>query len=754
MATKAHAIAPLPAMQRYFEVSLYLLVCTGVVAAISTGRLDVISTFVPAAALAYKGVRLLGGRPPEISSRLATALVLGYFLFFPFDLWLISRNLAAGSGNPALYGGVLASIHLLLFATVVRLFSARTRRDYIFLAMLAFAAMLASAILTVDTTFLATLAVFVMLAVSTFAGLEIWRSSEGAVTAPMEANSAAARRLHSSLWITSVCVAAGTLILGAAIFFLIPRFTAGYLSALNLQPTLLTGFTENVRLGQIGEIKKSTSVVMRIRIEGDPLRAADTYWRGVALLRFDGRRWSTPPQESTVVESDSSEVYRFPPPALPPEEVRPLRYSVLMEPLATNALFLAAWPIEVRGRFGDANDQPLLVAHHGYLVMDGTGSVFAPAQNSLRMQYSALSETVRIPPARLRLAGTDYPEAIRDAYLQLPALDPRIPQLALQAVEKEKNPYDKAAAIEQYLRKNYGYTLDLTGPEPASPLPYFLFERRAGHCEYFASAMVIMLRTLGIPARYITGFLPGQYNDVGGDYIVRASDAHSWVEAYFPKYGWVAFDPTPAGAPPSHGFLERISFYVDWLQYAWSEWVINYDVGHQITLARNLQQSTRDWTAQARSIYSLYRMRLAQRMNRWERRLEDSRHALPLLLIALVLILMALRGPAMVRWWMAARRLHALRQGKAIPSVVAGEYREMLEMLERRGWIKPPGKTAREFATSIGAPELALPVARLTEMYEVARFGNRVPDTGALLEQRDRIRAFLLKAERRKAEPA
>lgn len=745
MATKAQTIAPLPAMQRYFEVSLYLLVCTGVLAAISTGKVDAVSTFVPAAALAFKGVRLLGGRMPEISSRLATTLVFGYFLFFPFDFWLVSRNLAAGSTNPALYGGVLASIHLLLFATVVRLFSARSRRDYVFLAMLALAAMLASAILTVNTTFLAALAVFTTLAVSTFAGLEIWRSSEGAVTTPMEANSAAARRLHSSLWITSLCVAIGTLVLGAAIFFLIPRFTAGYLSALNLQPTLLTGFTDNVRLGQIGQIKRSSSVVMRIRVEGNPLRAADTYWRGVALVRFDGRRWSTPPQESTVVESDSSEVYRFPPPALPPEEVQPLRYSVLMEPLATNALFLAPWPIEVRGRFGDANGQPALAPHHGYLVVDGTGSVFTGSQNSLRIQYDALSETLRIPPAKLRLAGADYPEAIRNTYLQLPALDPRIPQLALQATAQQANPYDKTAAMERYLRANYGYTLDLNGPQPANPLAYFLFERRAGHCEYFASAMVIMLRTRGIPARYITGFLPGQFNDVGRDYIVRASDAHSWVEAYFPSYGWVAFDPTPPGAPASHGMLERLSFYVDWLQYAWSEWVINYDVGHQITLARNLEQSTRDWSAQWKSIYGAYRIGLVLAMNRWQRQFEDSRRALPLMLIALVLMLAALRAPAAIRWWLAARRLRALRNGEAIPSVVAGEYREMLELLQRRGWIKPPGKTAREFAASIDAAELALPVARLTEQYEAARFGDRVPDAAALLEQRDRIRAFLKK---------
>ena len=107
-------------------------------------------------------------------------------------------------------------------------------------------------------------------------------------------------------------------------------------------------------------------------------------------------------------------------------------------------------------------------------------------------------------------------------------------------------PYDKAVAIERFLRSRYAYTLKLSGKPGDDPLAHFLFETHAGHCEYFASAMTIMLRTLGIPSREVNGFLPGEYNDLAGDYIVRASDAHSWVEVYFPGTGWVTFDPTPA----------------------------------------------------------------------------------------------------------------------------------------------------------------------------------------------------------------
>ena len=105
------------------------------------------------------------------------------------------------------------------------------------------------------------------------------------------------------------------------------------------------------------------------------------------------------------------------------------------------------------------------------------------------------------------------------------------------------------------MRARFTYTLNLTGKPGDDPLAHFLFETRAGHCEYFASAMTIMLRTLGIPTREVNGFLPGEYNDLGGDYIVRASDAHSWVEVYFPGNGWMTFDPTP----PAAGIRRQVS---------------------------------------------------------------------------------------------------------------------------------------------------------------------------------------------------
>ncbi|MGH9685003.1 MAG: transglutaminaseTgpA domain-containing protein, partial [Candidatus Acidiferrales bacterium] len=598
MASSASAAAsPLPAVQRYFEVSLCLLVATGVLAVISTGKLDAVTIVLAGAALTVKGIRVWRLRGPELSHRVATWLVLAYFLFFPIDLWVVSRAMAAGAPNPSLYAALLAAIHLMLFATLVRLFSARTNRDYGFLAILAFTCMLSSAILTVDTSFIIALAIFLTVAVSTFVALEIRRSAEGAVSPPVEAGSPLAQQLSRALGLTSVLVAIAALVIGGLLFFLIPRFTAGYLSALNLQPTLATGFSDSVTLGQIGQIKKNSAVVMRIKIEGDAARAEDMHWRGIVLTTFDGTRWFNHSPEAVIISPSDDGVFRFDAAPLPPGESYGLRYTALVEPLGTDAVFVAPRPVTLRGHFSDVSGRIGTRSRSAYLTIDTTGTIQNPFHNETKVRYEGTSLLPVVPPNDLRRASADYPEEIKQTYLQLPELDPRVKKLADVAIAKSKNEYDKAANIELYLKTHYAYTLDLRGPKVSDPLAYFLFTRRAGHCEYFASAMTVMLRAEGIPARYVTGFLPGEYNDVGGDYIIRASDAHTWVEVFFPGYGWLTFDPTPPGNASGGGLLQRISFYWDWFQFTWSEWVINYDFSHQMSLAVNVRNSSRDWTA-------------------------------------------------------------------------------------------------------------------------------------------------------------
>jgi protein-glutamine gamma-glutamyltransferase len=713
----------LPAVERYFEVSLYLLVATGVLAIISTGKLDIFSTVAPALALLYKGIRVRRGLGAELSSRAATWCVLGYFLFFPLDLWVLSRELAVGAPNPPLYAALLAAIHLVIFATLIRLYSARTNRDFAFLAVLAVASMVVSAILTVETGFLVALAVFLVLSVSTFVALEIRRSSAGAVSLPLEINSTAAQKLNRALGITSALVAGSVLLLGVLIFLLIPRFTTGYLSAINLQPSLMTGFSDNVALGEIGELKKNSAVVLRIRVDGDPVRASDIHWRGIVLTNFDGSRWFTPAQDQTVVMPNPDGDYAFASPQLDRESFYSLRYTILMEPIATDAIFVAPHVATLRGRFGNEVNRPDAPSRRGLLFIDQTGSIFNSAHNSAKIRYEGLSYLPTTPLSDLRKAPSAFPEAIHAIYLQLPTLDPRIPKLAADVTASSKNEYDKASAIRDYLIAHYSYTLDLSGSHGTDPLANFLFVRRAGHCEYFASAMTVMLRSIGVPARYVTGFLPGEYNDLGGDYIIRQSDAHSWVEVYFPTYGWVTFDPTPPGNENRTGLLSRIGLYWDWLQLTWGEWIINYDFSHQLVLGQNLHKSSQSWSDRARDIYRQKEQATMRRLLALDRRAEASPYLLPGVLIFLMVIFLAMRGRSIIRYAVARWALRARRGGNLTASLAALEYAEMLRMLEARGWKKTFSQTPLEFAAAIPA-DLSAPILQLTEIYQAARFGS------------------------------
>jgi hypothetical protein len=739
--------AHLSAIRRHFEISLYFLLLTGVLTLVSTGKLDLVTILALPAAMLFKGYRWWHGKGPEISNRVANWLTIAYFIFFPFDLWIISRLLAAGAQNPGLFAALLATVHLMLFATVVRLYSATTIRDYLFLTMMGFTCMLAAAILTVDTVFLAFFFIFLGLAVSTFVALEMWRSAQGAVTRSMESGSSAAGHLHNALGITSAVIALGALVVGAIIFLILPRFSGGYMSALNMQSTMITGFSDDVELGEIGEIKKNSMVVMRVTVDGGIATAHGVRWRGVALSKFDGKRWYNEQHEPTTLTSPSEGGwFRLNSEAgSAPKGGKQIHYRVLLEPIGSTALFFANEVESVRGRFSDDSGGAAFGQRHTYLLKDFTGSIFNPYHTYTRMEYEANSVLPAPPTAAMRDAGSDYPPFIRDTYLQLPRVDLRIPELAKQITARDTNPYDKARTMEGYLRSHYGYTLDLSGTPQADPLAYFLFQKRAGHCEYFAAAMTVMLRTLGIPSRYINGFQTGEYNDVAGDLVVRASDAHSWVEAYFPGAGWLTFDPTPPSEEKPPGFFAQISHYWDWFELQWSEWVINYDFVHQITVAQSVGRLSRDWAERIRVEFSELRRRATDRMKHWQEavsRNPSDQTGFFAFFGVFVLAVLILR-PEVRRRLMVIWRTRVLPARHMTPHLATLQYLEMLRVLDRSGIRKTDTQTPMEFAGSLPDGTLAAPVIELTSIYQAARYGGKTADPKQAASLIDRIHAFL-----------
>jgi transglutaminase-like putative cysteine protease len=739
----------LSAIRRHFEISLFFLLLTGVLTLVSTGKLDIVTIFALPAAMLFKGYRWWHGKGPEISNRVGTWLTVGYFIFFPFDLWIVSRILAAGAQNPGLYAALLATVHLMLFATVVRLYSASTTRDYLFLTMMGFTAMLAAAILTVDTVFLAFFFIFLGLAVSTFVALEMWRSAEGTVTRPMESGTSAANRLHNALGVTSAGIALGSLVVGGVIFLILPRISGGYMSGLNMQPTMISGFSDDVELGEIGEIKKNSTVVMRITVDGGPSAAPGVHWRGVALTKFDGKRWYNDAHEPTTLTSpaDGSWFRLNPAGAHTPRSGRPVHYTVLLEPIGSTALFFANEAETVRGHFTDDPGRTPFGQRRMYLLQDFTGSIFNPYHSYARMQYEANSFLPMPPPAAVREAGLIYPDSIRETYLQLPTLDPRIPELARQITARDTTPFDKARSIEAYLRSRYGYTLDLSRPPQSDPLPYFLFQKRAGHCEYFATAMTVMLRTLDIPARYINGFQTGEYNDVAGDLVVRESDAHSWVEVYFPGFGWLTFDPTPPTDEKPPGMFAQLLHYWDWFELQWSEWVINYDFLHQITVAQNLGRFSRDWAERIRTEFSLVRRRATSLLERWQFQVAHTasgRMGIFVIFGVFVLAVLILR-PEVRRRLAVMWRTRVMPAREMTPHLATLQYLEMLRVLGRSGILKTDDQTPMEFAATLPPGNLSVPVLELTSIYQAARYGGKPADPQRASSLIDRIHAFLRK---------
>jgi protein-glutamine gamma-glutamyltransferase len=705
-------VIPLPqAINKYFELSLYLLVLMGFATLASTGALDLATILLVGAALAIRGFLLAERRRVVFSERWTTPLTIAYFVFYAADYFLLSRSFLA------------ATVHLVLFAVVVRTFSLRRDRDYTTLAILAFLMVLASAVLTVDSVFLFFFAGFMLMAVATFILMEMRRSQRAAKFQARHSNDAHEHRhLAFSLARATPALVLMILLGAAAVFFLLPRMSAGYLGGYSFGNDLSTGFSDHVRLGRIGQIQQSNAVVMHIQISGDNGGRYALHWRGVALSTFNGNDWSNPHGQYPLTrEADgafsipmfsqgvaaTSEGNRQAAPGTSPHLIH---YRVLLEPIGTNIFFLAPWGRRVMGPYRA-------------LAVDAGGAVYdADSQRAVNV-YEADSDLARPSAAQLRAAGNTIPQIVSD-YLQTPlALDARIPRLAIQIVGPAPNNYDKAVALESYLKTHYGYTLQLLRTPVADPLANFLFQRKQGHCEYFASSMAVMLRTLHIPSRVVNGFRSDEFNDVTGQYIVRAKNAHSWVEAYFPGYGWTTFDPTPGGDVATPEGWDRAMLYLDAAQSFWREWVISYDSSHQYVLGQAALSGTRSSWESMRMWAKLQYARLLNLARRSQRGAEKSPAHWVVGGLAAALLLLGLGNLGRIARMIRLHRLQAHPE-RSPDQAAAMWYERMARYLSRRGVTKSAGQTAQEFVRVIGDEQLRARVGNFTDAYESARFGN------------------------------
>jgi transglutaminase-like putative cysteine protease len=565
---------------------------------------------------------------------------------------------------------------------------------------------------------------------ATFISMEMRRSERNAVAAPVPVRQDGA----FYRWLTGVAVVLGLLTLGgsALIFLILPRISStGYLRSLGVQSPILSGFNNEVHLGGIGQIQQSNAVVMHVQILYGKM-SEDAKWRGIALASFDGERWWNPAEPvrrqhmggTTLDLTQASDAFYSGAVRTPPMPT--MSYRVVMEPVGLNLFFLAPVPLKLKGSYR-------------YVGMTSDGAVFNAQLTESEMAQPVSSYTAeadaRDPEPFVRDSNSaDYPARISHLYLQLPRLDPRIRELARRVTASAPSNYTRARAIESYLKSNFSYTLQLPGAREQDPLAAFLFVRKRGHCEYFASSMAIMLRTLGIPTRVVNGFRGGEYNDLTGSYIVRERDAHSWVEAYFPEFGWVAFDPTPGGPPTaSHDRLARLDLYMDALSEVWREWVLNYDFSHQLRLSNQLSVATGSMQSGVRSWTTSRYRRILERVAAWQQRMQGMTPTQMALACGLLALILAL--PFAPKGWSSFRHARARRDPQRAPTSVASFwYMRMLRRLARHGIRKSPAQTPAEFTSSIADRRLRQDVAVFTEHYQRARFAGSVEDAQRLPE--------------------
>jgi protein-glutamine gamma-glutamyltransferase len=662
-----------------FRVATYLLAAEGLLALYLTGLVGVGGAVVAGGAIAVSWWR--DRLPIPALPRLRQLTVLVVAGGSAIDLLYLATSLLDGF------------VRLLLALLLYRLFTRRSLRDARDVGFLAFFMLVAASSVAFDVAFLGVFLVFLVVGVWTFMLHHVLSEAERvgglAPAAVMERG-----RLAPPLLGLSLAAAAATLAVTAVFFFLIPRVGQAALPLRARLGAMVSGFSDHVDLGAFGEIERDPSVVMRVRFpEGPPAPESlpNLRWRGIAFDYFDGRGWKAlRPRRATLTGSAGGVFelthYRGRGPFVAQE--------IYLEPIGTDVVFAAPRLLAV------GLTAPSITADD----MEGV-TVATPAA---RLRYIAYSELEPVLPGG-REAEPPPPldrEAL-DRYRQLPPLSPRIEALARAVSAGSGTPYEAAARLTRFLARTYRYTLALSRQTELEPIEEFLFVRRSGNCEYFASALAVMLRTLGIPARLVNGFQRGEWNPYGRYFMIRQRDAHSWVEVHLHGVGWTTFDPSPRVLSDASG-LDRVGLYLDALRLRWYRYIVNWSLHDQVTVAAALQRQTTAW-----------RERLLT---------ATPPGALGRLGPARAAALGALLVVGLVLWRRGAAR--AARPRALVPWF----YARALRALARRGLRPGPGETAREFLArvSAAAPAWARPLSDVTVDYERARFGGAPPSRSDL----------------------
>ncbi len=637
---------------------------------------------------------------------------------------------------------LVAGVDFLLLMVVQRLFNRQRSREHMQLLMLGAVLMVIAAVIDAELRFPILLLLY--LPTATLGLLLNHLLSEGerlGRRVQFEVDRYGTRELPR-LSRAAVQVASIAALAGVATFLLFPRFGVGVFLRGNLYGRESVGFSERVQLGGFGTIKTDATVVMHLVALDLPDDVSPTqprltwHLRGSAFDRYENGSWGhsgdavegilepsrgywvvgDPPLSGEGPGTPVAEVvrppYRFGNDSGPALAVRPkrgfadatetVRMLVTMEDIGTDLLFAYGRPLAFsltpRGSIEARNK----------IAVDVDEQIRVLDRQPGPIQYEFIGRVGE--PSRAELAAIGDPEVpdTLDAYLQLPERrSNELHELAVEITEGAQTRLDKVEAVQQYLLDNYEYSLDQPLSERVSsgeldPVEGFLFDTKAGHCEYFASAMALLLREVGVPTRNVNGFYGAHYNQIGEFWAVRQADAHSWVEVHFGELGWITFDPTPPGgrtAGDDAPWFPGLANLADALRNAYLEYVIDYDLGDQLELLERVgvERSGR-------------RLEIDWRRFAWV--------------------------PGMIALALAIRWLRRNRKQARAPEVAI--YEKLLRTLQRRGRGKRDSESALRWAERL-RDEQAPEAGALLEFackYESLRFGPQAIDPRELDELR------------------
>lgn len=672
-----------------------------------------------------------------------------------------------------------AAIYFFMYLLIAKLFTLRRPSDARWVYLVVFFQMVGAAVLTTSLNFALVFTGYVALMSGSLILFTLYKEQERArntLLAPpgLVKAQAVARGSHATedeesersalRGVARVAALGSVVILICSVigFALVPRLSTqklfqGYGKPPEKPST--TAFDEAIEFGSFGTISLDTAVAMYVRpVDMDKLdRPSYLRLRGVALDTFDGRSWkrTTTPFPMTLRPAFAPFTRKFYP------EVR--NYVIIQPPGVTNYLFGDTFPESIR-----------LPQEISYLFDPLSNSAWLPTMLPKDLQYTVTSRVERLESredpgdtssgevrdwisearrfasrAGFRMARSRR-AAVAEHYLDKCLAVPetlnanRIRALAQEWVGTADTPFRKARAIEERFRTTYGYTLEQKAR--GNFIEDFLFNVKEGHCEYFATSMAVMLRTLGIPTRVVNGYYSTEWNNIGHAFTVRQRDAHSWVEVYLgDDYGWMTFDPTPPSgvgrSVAENSPLMIISHLFDAVKVRWYRYVIDYNYRDQIGVIRGAIRAHQSLTQALGSIQIHF-------FGSGSRILADS-FGLSVLLGGLVLVPFGLLAAAWLLWRLI-RGAGRNRKRRAAETAIRF-YRDIVRQLARRGFTRLPGQTPREFAAGVTAAEPDLQAfAEVTELYYATRFRGINPSPQDLAAASE----FLRQLKRRKRPPA